>query len=311
MRPPAGRTIAFTLLFASVFAGTRRADAASFRITFVGDIMLDGGPGHLLTNRGDPFAHVASSLRASDLTIANLECALTRRGHAEDKSYTFKAPLASLPILKQYFSAVSLANNHALDWGRSGFVDELALLREHGIAWFGGGHHEREARSPLMVEARGRKVAVLGYNDYPPRSFAATAARAGTAWLVEKNLIVDIRSAKQRSKADLVFLYLHWGEELEPLPTSAQVELAHRLVDAGADAVVGSHPHVTQTIEWYRERPIVYSLGNFVFDYFPDDPAVWTSYILRLDYADTSVPVLSILPVTLDAAGIPHPLESH
>jgi poly-gamma-glutamate synthesis protein (capsule biosynthesis protein) len=272
--------------------------------------MLDGGPGHLLTNQGDPFQHVASSLRASDLTIANLECAITRRGHAEDKSYTFKAPLVSLDTLKRYFSAVSLANNHALDWGRRGFVDQLALMREQGIAWFGGGHNEHEARSPVLLTVRGHKIALLGYNDYPPRSFAATAVRAGTAWLVEKNAVLDIRSAKLQSKADLVFLYLHWGEELEPLPTSAQVELAHRLIEAGADAVVGSHPHVTQSIEWYRERPIVYSLGNFVFDYFPHDPPVWTSYILHLDYQDAPVPMLSTVSVTLDPAGIPHPGKS-
>ena len=103
-----------------------------------------------------------------------------------------------------------------------------------------------------------------------------------------------------------MFLYLHWGEELEPQPTADQVSLAHRLLDAGADGIVGTHPHVTQTIEWYGDKPIVYSLGNFVFDYFPGDPAIWYSYILQFKLNPGSRPVLSTIPLELDAAGIPH-----
>ena len=99
-------------------------------LTFVGDIMLDGGPGHLIGNNGDPFAHTAEILLGSDMTVGNLECAITRKGHAEDKTYTFKGPQASLAVLKKYFTVLSLANNHSGDWGTAGFADELQLLRE-------------------------------------------------------------------------------------------------------------------------------------------------------------------------------------
>ncbi|MGC4068252.1 MAG: CapA family protein [Polyangiaceae bacterium] len=281
--------------------------ANPLRIAFVGDVMLDGGPGHLVTNGRDPFAHVAKALLDNDVTIGNLECAVTRKGHQQDKSYTFKAPVASFALLKRYFSGVSLANNHALDWGVAGFLDELELLREHEVPWFGGGHDVAEARRPLLLTVRGRRIALLAYNDFPPKYFAAQPHRAGTAWLVEKNVVSDIQSAKQSGGAKLVFVYLHWGEELTEEPTSEQTKLARRLIDVGADAILGSHPHVTQTIEWYAGRPIIYSLGNFVFDYFPHDPAIWTSYVVRLEYDESNTARLSTLPVELDAAGIPHP----
>jgi poly-gamma-glutamate synthesis protein (capsule biosynthesis protein) len=301
-------TVSLLLLLLNLLQ-TVPASAVPFRLTFVGDIMLDGGPGHLVTNGIDPFADVSTYLTDSDLTIGNLECAITRKGHAQDKPYTFKGPRQSLPFLKKYFSAVSLANNHAADWGAAGFGDELTLLSETGLPWFGGGATEPKARAPLVLEVKGRKVALLGYNEFPPRSFAATSTKPGTAWLIEKNVVADIRRTRNEHSPNLVILYLHWGEELEPLPRDDQVALAHRLIDAGADAVIGSHPHVTQTIEFYRDKPIVYSLGNFLFDYFPTDPLVWTGYILRLDYNDGLVPKLSSVPIELDPAGVPHLLK--
>lgn len=275
-------------------------------LTFVGDIMLDGGPGHLVSNDGDPFAHVTEILLESDMTVGNLECAITRKGHAEDKTYTFKGPLESLGLLRKYFTVLSLANNHSGDWGTAGFADELTLLSEERIAWVGGGRNEREARRPFVADVKGQRIAILAYNDYPPKSFAATTTKPGTAWLVEKSILDDIRAARVNSKANWVFLFLHWGEELEPRPTAEQVALAHRLLDAGADGIVGTHPHVTQTIEWYGNKPIVYSLGNFVFDYFPGDPAIWYSYILQLTLAPERKPTLNTIPLELDAAGIPH-----
>ena len=102
----------------------------SLRILFVGDIMLDGGPGHIITNDGDPFASVASTLSDSDITIGNLECAITKKGKAVEKPYTFKGPALALQVLRKHFSAVSLANNHSGDWGKLGFSGELDLLRD-------------------------------------------------------------------------------------------------------------------------------------------------------------------------------------
>lgn len=161
-----------------------RAEENSVKIAFVGDVMLDGGPGHIITNGGDPFAGVAAVLRDADLTIANLECAIVKKGKAEDKPYTFRAPQSALPVLKRYFSAVSLANNHSGDWGKAGFASEIELLRETKLPYFGGGSNARAARQPLVLAAGGKRVAFLGYNDFPPaRSRLAQAhpARPGSS----------------------------------------------------------------------------------------------------------------------------------
>jgi poly-gamma-glutamate capsule biosynthesis protein CapA/YwtB (metallophosphatase superfamily) len=306
MRPRAPCSL---LLVCCLLAWPARADEEPLRIVFAGDIMLDGGPGHIVTNGGDPFAHVADALADADLAIGNLECAIVKEGHAVDKPYTFRGPAAALPLLKQHFSAVSLANNHSGDWGKAGFLTGLALLRETKLPYFGGGANAREARQPLVLTARGRRVALLGYNDFPPRAFAAGPSTPGVAWLVEKDVIADIRAA--RATADLVLLFLHWGEELEPAPTADQQMMARHFVEAGADAVIGGHAHVTQTVEWYRDRPIVYSLGNFVFDYFPYDPPVWKGWMVALAFArGTARPRLDIIPVELDPAGIPRPVDA-
>lgn len=276
------------------------------RVMFVGDIMLDNGPGHMITNGRDPFADVARTLREADLVIGNLECAITRKGQAEVKTYTFKGPRSALPVLHKYFSAVSLANNHSGDWGKAGFTDELTLLEEAGLPFFGGGRNERAARQPLVLTSQNKRIAFLGYNDFPPRRFAAGQDSPGIAWLKERDVVADIRDARARHGADFVLLFLHWGEELEETPLPEQEALARRLIDAGADAVVGGHPHVTQTVEWYRGRPIIYSLGNFVFDYFPGDPAVWTGWMARISLGGPEGTKLETFAVELDPAGAPH-----
>ena len=266
--------------------------------------MLDNGPGHLITNGKDPFEKVAATLDDADLTIGNLECAITRAGRAEMKPYTFKGPRQSLPLIKKYFSAVSLANNHSGDWGKEGFADELTLLEEASIPYFGGGRNIRDARRPLILTAAGKRIAFLGYNDFPPTRFAATSSKPGIAWLKEADVIADIKTA--RASADYVLLFFHWGIELQPEPEAYQKDLARKFIDAGADAVIGGHPHIPQTIEWYKGHAIVYSLGNFVFDYFPTDPLVWTGWMARITLGAPGATKLEIIPVEIDPAGVPH-----
>ena len=275
------------------------------RLQFVGDIMLDGGPGHIISNGGDPFANVGSVLLDADITIGNLECSIATEGHAEDKPYTFKGPSSALPLLNRYFTGVSIANNHSGDWGKAGFASEIKLLSLAHVSWFGGGNNFKQAHEPLLISRSGRRVAFLGYNEFPPRSFQATGTRPGTAWLIETDVINDMRRARSQHHADLVVLYLHWGKEFDEQPSLSQRTLAQRLIDAGADVIIGAHPHVVQTIEWYKGRPIVYSLGNFMFDYFPGDPPVWTGWMVRLTYGPAPTPKLDVFPVQLDAAGVP------
>jgi poly-gamma-glutamate synthesis protein (capsule biosynthesis protein) len=145
----------------------------------------------------------------------------------------------------------------------------------------------------------------LGYNGIAPRAFEAGEQSPGTAWLVEDDMIADVQAA--RKCADIVIPFLHWGAEMSPMPTPTQRALARRLIDAGCSAVLGAHPHVTQTIETYGGRPIVYSLGNFVFDYFPIDPPVWHGWVVRLTVERSGAVSLQKFPLEIDKEGIPHP----
>lgn len=277
-----------------------------FRAVFVGDIMLDGGPGHYLSTTGDPFAEFDVLFRLADCVVGNLECAITTEGRAEDKPFTFLGLPSAIPVLKRHFTALSLANNHACDWGKEGFLDQLERFEQAKLGYFGGGRNAKEARRPFMVERNGRRAALLGYNDFPPKSFAAGKTKPGIAWLHEKKIVADLRAARAEHGADFVLLMLHWGEEETNEPTAEQKELAHRLIDAGADAIVGAHPHVIQPLETYRGKPIFYSLGNFVFDYFPQDPPKWTGWIAEIELTPKKDPKVAVHEVELDAAGIPH-----
>ncbi|MGD0517645.1 MAG: CapA family protein [Thermoguttaceae bacterium] len=285
------------------------------RIVFAGDVMLDGGPGHAVVHGVDPFAEFASILRNADVAVCNLECVTAPGGEQVLKPYTFRGPPESIPLLKKYFSAVNVANNHSCDFGKDAFLDQLDLLNKAELSYFGGGRNRREAQRPLILKRKGLSIALLGFNRFPPKSFAAGEHEPGIAWLEEADVIKAIKSAREEHHADIVILYLHWGKETEPSPTPEQKELARRLIDAGADAVIGTHPHVTQTVEVYKGSPIVYSLGNMVFDYYPVDPEVWTGWIVELIFSkpsdDKPLEVgMETHVLQIDKAGIPHLLPS-
>jgi len=243
-------------------------------LAFVGDINLDGLPGKLVRRGGDPFTPFAVLLAEADIRVGNLECVVATRGEPiPKKPYTFRAHPRTLTSLKRHFDAVSLANNHSGDFGPAAFGDLLALLNRRGIGYFGGGTNLAQAHRPLIVERHGLRIALLGYDEFLPRSFEADSDRPGVAWSEDQQVQHDIAEARSRDHADLVVPFMHWGWEHETLASPRQRRLARLMIDAGADAVVGSHPHVVQDTEEYRGRPIVYSLGNFVFDRFSEDVA--------------------------------------
>lgn len=288
----------------AVWAAEKAPEGVS--VVIAGDVMLDGGPGHAIVHGENPFAEFEPLFRSADISLCNLECVVAGKGRQVLKPYTFQAPPCCVPLLKRHFSAVSVANNHAGDFGPEGLAEQLKLLEQAGLPYFGGGRNGEQARSPLILERRGQRVALLAYNDFQPRSFEAGSNRPGTAWIIPDKCVAEIQAARKDRHADIVLPYLHWGEEGEPSPEISQRELAHRLIDAGADAVIGSHPHCTQTVEIYHGRPIVYSLGNFVFDYFPEDPAVFTGWVVKLTFRRPAGVDLETHVVTIDRTGIPH-----
>lgn len=272
--------------------------------------MLDGGPGHAIVCGEDPFAEFAHLFKNADLAVCNLECVLGRGGDIVHKSYTFRGPSAAIPLLKKHFSAVCVANNHSGDFGPESLANQCELFEKEQLPYFGGGRNRKAARQPLILERKGLRIALLGYNGFPPRSFEATDERAGVAWLIEEEMLADIAAARRDKKADLVIPFLHWGREMTVEPTNAQKELARKLIDAGASAVIGGHPHLTQTVDIYRGKPIIYSLGNFVFDYFPVDPPVFTGWAVQLEFDGQGGVDLETFVAEMDRTGIPRLLPS-
>ena len=282
------------------------AHAEPVRLIFVGDVMIDGGPGRSIVAGRDPLAPFAAELADADYRIGNLECPLATAGKPLDsKIYSFRADPRAATVLQGRFDAMSVANNHAGDYGKGAFLETLATLDRHGIRHFGGGRNLAEAHAPLWIERKGLRIAVLGYKEFKPRTFEAGADSPGVAWSEDSHVIADIRAARAAG-ADIVIPFMHWGWERELQPTERQRRLARMMIDAGADAVVGGHPHVPQGVEIHRGRPIVYSLGNFVFDGF-DLPAAKVGWLLRLNVDRDGVVAWETRAAHMDQDGTPHP----
>jgi poly-gamma-glutamate synthesis protein (capsule biosynthesis protein) len=276
-------------------------------IAFVGDILLDDTPGRVVKRGRDPFAPFAKILSSADIRVGNLECVIATVGKADPgKPFSFRAHPRTVRVLKRHFDAVALANNHSGDFGPAAFVQMLGLLQASGIGYFGGGKTLTEAHRPLLIERNGLRIALLGYNEFFPRRFEADTDTPGIAWSEDEQVILDITNARKIYSADLVIPMMHWGWEHKPLASERQRQLARTMIDAGADAVVGGHPHVTQDIETYRGKPIIYSLGNFVFDGFKDEDNN-TGWLLRMDLDRLGVRAWNIYVARIDREGIPHP----
>lgn len=278
-------------------------------LAFVGDIMLGDTPGKLIKRGHDPFAAVAPLLAKADVRIGNLECVIATSGRAEPgKIFTLRAHPRVLKPLKRHFDVLSLANNHSGDYGPVAFTEMLEHLSREKIAVVGGGRTLAAAHAPQIVEREGLRIAFLAYNEFLPRSFEADVDKAGVAWSEDEQVQFDIVNARQRHHADLVIPIMHWGWENEATANERQRHLARLMIDAGADAVVGGHPHVTQDTETYRGKPILYSLGNFVFDSFTraDNNTGW---VLRMDADRAGIVRWRTDVVHIDRQGLPHPAK--
>lgn len=192
------------------------------------------------------FRNVKDIFESDDLTIVNLETTLTTAKKKADKKFRFKADPSYVEILKEGdIEVVSIANNHTMDYLEKGYQDTLTTLQEAGIGYFGYEHK-------YITEIRGIKVGILGYTSFQVSE-------------KQKKEMKQAMEELRKEGAKLVLVMFHWGIERDYYPNSLQREIAHEMIDSGADLVLGSHPHVVQGIEEYRGKKIIYSLGNFCF----------------------------------------------
>ena len=283
--------------------------ADTVKLLFAGDVVLDDTAGAMIARGQDPFQGFAPLFAQGDIRLANLECVVATTGSAGDKNYTFRAHPRVLPVLKRHFDALALANNHSGDYGRGAFAEMLGLLQGAGIDQFGGGHNLSQAHTPLIVERKGLRIALLSYNEFMPRSFEADSHAPGTAWSEDEQVVADIRAARTVHRADLVIPVMHWGWENEPLANARQRLLARTLVEAGADAVIGGHPHVRQDIEIIHGKPVIYSVGNFVMKE-TDNAEQRIGWVLELNLDKAGVSTWRTHTARLDLEGIPTPQAS-
>ncbi len=237
-------------------------------LLFVGDIMLSRGVEKKIRASGDfrfPFLRIASTTRAADIAFANLEGPISDRGENQGSVYSFRADPRTVEGLSYAgFDVLSLANNHALDWGPDALSQTADLLHAASIRTAGAGKNETEANAPAILDLNGTKIGFLAYTTLLPESFEAQSESPGISHETKASMESAIRAL--RNNVDLLAVSVHWGNEYEEVSNDAQRALGHALIDAGADLVVGHHPHIAQEVKRYKNGWIAYSLGNFVFD---------------------------------------------
>ncbi|WP_199737078.1 MULTISPECIES: CapA family protein [Micromonospora] len=277
------------------------------RLAFAGDVHFTGRTLRLLDDPETAFGAIAPTLRDADVTLLNLETAVTDRGTPQPKTYHFRAPKTAFAALRAAgVDAVSIANNHILDYGRQGLSDTLDAAREARYPVFGAGRDTDAAYAPWLTTVRGLRIAVLGMSQVHDLagSWRATDTRSGVAMAFDPaRAAAAVRSA--REQADLVIVFMHWGVEGNSCPSGEMRTFARRLSEAGADIVVGAHAHTLLAGGWLGQTYVHYGLGNFLW--YGSSHST-DSGVLTLTVRDRAVVDRRFVPATVSGNGQPVPV---
>lgn len=277
----------------------READSGErLLIHFAGDTIFSSKVAEKLEKEGYdyPYRYVRELFQNDDLSVVNLETPVTDGGTAaENKTFVFKSsPKALSELEKAGVEAVNLANNHTLDQGVEGLLDTIAHLKESNLHFVGAGKNSTEAYAPVYIERKGIVIALCGFTRVIPESHWAAGKGPGVAAAYDASQAVKaIESA--RKKADLVLVSVHWGKERTTKLEEHQTSLAHQFIDAGADLVIGGHPHVLQGLENYKGKWIAYSTGNFIFTK-SKDPKTWETAVFAAECSRNGDCDLKLIP---------------
>lgn len=239
-------------------------------LSFAGDVLFSEQYLTAYDKNGIPAiadADMLSEMQESDLFLLNEEFPFSLRGEAmADKQFTFRTDPKYVKIFQDLGAdIVTVANNHALDFGRDAFLDTLDTLKQADITCIGGGYNLAEASAPAIKTVGGQTFAIFGATRVSPSyNWYATDSQAGLFQTYDPAKL-NAGIAEARELYDHVIVFVHWGVEKAELPEDYQRQLAKGYIDAGADLIVGCHPHVLQGFEYYNGVPIIYSLGNYLF----------------------------------------------
>jgi poly-gamma-glutamate capsule biosynthesis protein CapA/YwtB (metallophosphatase superfamily) len=268
-----------------------------FSILCVGDIFPVNEAEQYILSRGIsyPFKKIKNEFLKYDFIFGNLETPVTGRGTPyADKAYSFRIKPELAACLRDLkIDAVSIANNHLMDYNVEGMRDTISYLDFLNISHAGGGENLKEARRPAVLRFGGSEIYVLAYCNRPPVEYYATDRSPGIAPINIEIIKDDI--ATYKTKNNIVLVSLHWGIEQTSNPQSDQIRTAHQIIDSGADAIIGHHPHWPQGIEIYNGKPIIYSLGNFINGYY--NHIEMDNIAVALYFRGSMLKRLNILPI--------------
>jgi poly-gamma-glutamate capsule biosynthesis protein CapA/YwtB (metallophosphatase superfamily) len=280
-------------------------------VSFAGDVhFMDRVGQRLAANPATVFAQAAPGLGAADITMVNLETAITTGGQPQEKAFTFRAPPVALTALRDAgIDVATMANNHGADYGSSGLADSLAAIRTNGFPVIGIGADAKQAFAPYKRTVNGVRLAIFAadqvHDETTLRLFSAGPGKAGVANAFSPELLSAVRAAK--AQGYVVVVYVHWGTEHVTCPNDDQRTLADQLASAGATAVVGTHAHELQGAGWRSDGVFVaYGLGNYLWfkgagDDSPDNG------VLTLTFRGGKVVADKFAPSHLDDRGVPVP----
>lgn len=241
------------------------------KATFIGDIMLGRNIKKIGEKGGysELFQNVSKIYADSDYISGNFETAILSKEESRyteaSKNIHLSSTVESVEALKKEgIDVVSLANNHSYDYGANGIKDTMKILETNDIDYIGSGVNIEDARKYDVKDINGIKIANIGISDIVPYEFSATKNKEGVLTSINKDNLKIIEKANKES--DLVVVNIHWGEEYSISSNKHQENIAKKMIDMGADIIVGHHPHVIHSIETYKDGIIFYSLGNFIFD---------------------------------------------
>lgn len=259
---------------ASITSGTSQTSATSrtsaTSLLFTGDILLDRGVRKVIEHHGIDYLftrQMDSLFRASQVVVGNLECPATNIKAPVQKRFIFRGEPEWLYALKKHgFTHLNLANNHSIDQGRKGLTDTKENILKAKLEPVGMGKNLQEAAQPTLLTSHPRKVWLIASLGMALENFAYLPDRPCVNTERTQEIITRIRDIKQKDPQAVVIVSIHWGGEHTLKPVPSQRLDAHRLINAGADALICHHTHTLQTIERYKGRDIYYSIGNFIFD---------------------------------------------
>jgi poly-gamma-glutamate synthesis protein (capsule biosynthesis protein) len=267
-----------------------------------GDVLMDRSEAAGI----DPFAGIDPALASADIAVVNVEMVISERGEPADKQYVFRAPpSAAERIAAAGVDVANLANNHAMDYGPEALVDTVDLLEANGVVALGAGVTSSDAYGHRIIEVRPAvRVAFVGASMVVPLGFPATQTRPGIASAYQRDrVLANVRAAAQ--EADVVIAMVHWGVERMTCFDGRQRDFAFELLQHGADAVIGQHPHVLQPVVFDDGKLVAYSLGNFVWHY--RSGITGDTGVLQIDFDGAEMLGWSFHPHLLDINGAPVP----